>query len=418
MKPGMVEVVGLVAAILLVLILLSMKKNLGLVMIAGSLVLTLFEGVSWLEGIGIVREALFSAVTLNLLVAIMGMGILGEIMYCSGGMEKSLGILKVLVKDSRSLVVILPSLIGLIAIPGGAYFSSPLVKDAASGIRFDSTQMALANVYFRHLFYAVFPLFSGFIAMINLSGIPPGTVIALTFVPMLFSLLLGFFYIFRSVEQNAEQDYSTREHFFDNAKSLLYGLSPLITAVVVFVVLGWPFWIGIFIGTAIAFLQYIPWENKKVELKKRLKCFYKSIPVRILTGVLGIMIFKEFIAQSKSLFMFSDYLVEIGIPIMIMFIIIPFLSGMATGNCLAALGISFPVLYPMLDMIPHTQAMMAMVYLSALWGYIISPVHLCLILTVEFFEVPLTRVMSRLLGLGAVVLAFSAVYLIIVQKLI
>ncbi len=413
----MVEITGLIVSIALVLILLYLKKNLGLVMVAGSLVLALAEGVLNQEGLKIAGEAIFSPVTVNLLIAIVGMGILGEIMYHSGAMETSLNILKALVRDSRILIITLSSLIGLIAIPGGAYFSSPLVKEAGADIKISNVQMALTNVYFRHVFYAVFPLFTGFIAMVNLSNMAPLHIISLTAAPMLITLLFGFYLVFRKVEPGTKKEAPPREDFRENLKKILYGLSPLILTVVIFVVLGWPLWAGLFLGIVLACLQYLPQENREGEVRERLRCFYRGIPLRILTGVLGIMLFKEFIAQSQSLYMVSDYLEHIGMPVIVMVILLPFLSGLATGNCLAALGISFPVLYPMLDPAGSIYIMMAIIYLSSLWGYISSPVHLCLVLTVEYFEVSLTTVIVRLFYLSAAALGLSVLFLIALQML-
>ncbi|NLZ31792.1 MAG: hypothetical protein GX890_01675, partial [Firmicutes bacterium] len=93
-----------------------------LVMLIGSLVLALFMKAGLEECFSIAAAALTSASTLNLLAAITAIGILGELMYHNGAMEKAMESLKALLRDSRVLLMLLPSMIGLLSIPGGAYF--------------------------------------------------------------------------------------------------------------------------------------------------------------------------------------------------------------------------------------------------------------------------------------------------------
>ncbi|NLZ32320.1 MAG: DUF401 family protein, partial [Firmicutes bacterium] len=57
------------------------------------------------------------------------------------------------------------------------------------------------------------------------------------------------------------------------------------------------------------------------------------------------------------------------------------------------------------------EAMLALAYLGAFWGYVASPVHLCQLLTVEYFKVPLGAVLPHLAWIGAIVLAISTAYL-------
>ncbi len=405
----MIELVGVIVAVALVFGLLLLRKNLALVMLAGSLVLALFMRVNVLEGIFIIKDALISPATINLLVAIMGIGILGETMYHTGAMEKALEALKALVSDSRVLIMLLPALIGLLPIPGGAYFSAPLVERVGTGLRMNPARKALANIYFRHFVMSVYPFFPGFIAMISLSDISAGSLAALSIPPVAVASLVGTWFIFRKTGRGCEGK-GPRSHAGENFKNLFYGLLPVILAAVAFVVLGWPSWAALLPALALASVQYLAGKDWPVELKKRLCLLFKGIPVKILLGIAGIMIFKEFIANSGAMEHISEIFNNAGVPPVLLILLFPYLGGMVTGNCYASLGLTLPVLIPLLGVTGNQTAMLALAYQSAFWGYVVSPVHLCQLLTVEYFKVPLTAVLPHLAWIGAVVLALSTVY--------
>lgn len=396
-------------AVALVFVLLLLRKNLALVMLAGSLVLALFMRVNLLEGLAILGDALTSTATINLLVAIMGIGILGELMYHNGAMEKALEALKSMVRDNRVLVILLPALIGLLPIPGGAYFSAPMVEQVGTGLGMNPARKALANIYFRHFIMAIYPFFPGFIAMISLSDISAGSLAALSIPPVAAASLLGTWFIFRKTGRGSEGK-ELQPHIGVSLKNLFYGLLPVILAAVTFVVLGWPSWAALLPALVLALVQYLVGKDWPAELKKRLFLLFKGIPVKILLGITGIMIFKEFIANSGAMEHLSEIFNNAGVPPVLLILLFPYLAGMFTGNCYASLGLTLPVLIPLLGATGNPTAMLALAYQSAFWGYVVSPVHLCQLLTVEYFKVPLTAVLPHFAWIGAVVLALSTVF--------
>lgn len=404
----MIDLLGVIVSVALVFALLLLRKNLALVMVAGSLVLALFMQVNLKEGLVIVSDALISPATINILVAIMGIGILGELMHSNGAMEQAISALKALVRDSRILVILLPALIGLLPIPGGAYFSAPMVEQAGAGLEMSPARKALANIYFRHFILLVYPLSQGFIAMVLLGDVPAVTLAALGMLPAATALLLGIWFIFRKTGRSRERNILSNSR--ENIKTFLYGLMPIFMAAFVFVALGWPAWAALLPALIFALIQYLPRNRWPMELKKRLSRLLKNIPVTILLGVAGIMVFKEFIACTGVMGQLSDAFIYAGAsPVLLMFFI-PCLAGVLTGNCYAALALALPVLVPLLGAAGSPNAMLALAYQGAFWGYIVSPVHLCLLLTVEYFKVSLASVMPHLAWMGAVILAFSIVY--------
>lgn len=404
----MIHLAGVIVAVALVFTLLLLRKNLALVMAAGSLVLAFFMRLNPGEGFVIVWGALCSPATFNILVAIMGIGILGDLMHFNGALEKAISALKALVRDSRILVVLLPALVGLLPIPGGAYFSAPMVEQAGEGLEMSPARKALANICFRHFILLIHPFSQGFIAMILLGDIPAVSLAALGLLPAAGAFLLGIWFIFRKTSMSVEGAGLPCSR--EDVKTFLYGLLPILLAAFLFVALGWPAWAALLPALVFALIQYLPGNKWPAVLKNRLFQMLKGIPVTILLGVAGIMIFKEFIARTGVMGQLSDVFTNAGVSLALLMLLIPCLAGVLTGNCYAALALALPVLIPLLGTAGNPNAMLALAYQGAFWGYIVSPVHLCLLLTVEYFKVSLAAVIPHLAWMGAVVLAFSTVY--------
>ncbi len=90
----------------------------------------------------------------------------------------------------------------------------------------------------------------------------------------------------------------------------------------------------------------------------------------------------------------------------ILLIFLPLVSGISTGITQAAVGISLPVL---MEVFSSKYAVYT--YMFAVGGVILSPVHLCVVLSAKFFEVEVFDILKKVflplvltLILGALVL--------------
>jgi len=108
--------------------------------------------------------------------------------------------------------------------------------------------------------------------------------------------------------------------------------------------------------------------------------------------------------------LFSD-MQAIGMPQLVVLIALPLLAGFSTGLSMAFVGISFPLLTPLIASATgiNTCALL-LAYTSGIVGYLASPLHLCLILSAEFFRAKLSNVYKLLLP---PLLAIEAVMLLI-----
>jgi hypothetical protein len=97
-----------------------------------------------------------------------------------------------------------------------------------------------------------------------------------------------------------------------------------------------------------------------------------------------------------------------GIPALAIIMLLPFVVGLTTGVCVGFVGASFPVVVSLVAPGATAGVRLATLVLAYGFGYMgmmLSPVHVCLIVTNEHFRTRLLHSLRGLLGMAAAVLA-------------
>ena len=126
--------------------------------------------------------------------------------------------------------------------------------------------------------------------------------------------------------------------------------------------------------------------------------------------VLAIFIFKGVLSDSQAIDAISNDLVILKIPLLIIIALLPFMVGLVAGIAIAFVGGTFPILIPMINAMGETQYMIAYIMLAVVCGFagvLLSPLHLCLVLSNEYFQTRLSSV-YRYLWFPCIALVLSA----------
>ena len=126
--------------------------------------------------------------------------------------------------------------------------------------------------------------------------------------------------------------------------------------------------------------------------------------------VAAIFIFKGILSDSQAVNAISNDLITLKIPLLIIIALLPFMVGMIGGIAIAFVGSTFPILIPMINSMGETQYMLAYIMLAMVCGFagvLLSPLHLCLILSNEYFHTRLSSV-YRYLWFPCIALVLSA----------
>ena len=219
-------------------------------------------------------------------------------------------------------------------------------------------------------------------------------------------IALGTVSSYRMLKPNKSRE--TKERMSKNIAYTLLRASWPILLVVALVLLGLDAVIAFPLTLALLALQQrVKWPESKMALKY-------GLDPKILFLLYAIMLYKATIEGSDAAYaLFSD-MQNIGLPALTVLAALPFLMGFATGIGMGFVGISLPLLVPFLTLGSELNSYaLLLAYTSGMVGLLLSPVHLCLILSTEYFKASLAKVyryiLPPLLAVQAIVIVIYCI---------
>ncbi len=396
------EILGVFTAIILVIILLRKNKHLGGAMTLGALIVAIFAGMNPIEITKTLWGSITAPTTVNLMLIVLFINIFSTLLQQTNSLEIMVNSLTRLLPDRRVLLVTLPSLIGMLTVPGGAVLSAPMIKEAGDQIKLTPAKLAATNMLYRHVWHLIFPLIPSIIIISELSQVPLRFFILFNLPVFIATFLIGFKWLFRHAvidtnynrveftgptsEENMN-NLQTNSGIRQNILHFLRSIFPLFTAIALGILTPLEIPVSLLVGILLAAINYLDWNNHPVTtIGQRFKnSIFKSKYGMVLT-ILGIMIFKDFVEASGAVEQMTEGLVASGIPTTFLIVIVPFITAMITGVNSAALGISYPIMAPIMNPHEGNLALLGIFYAASVFGYFMSPFHLCLLLTKEYFK--------------------------------
>jgi len=301
----------------------------------------------------------------------------------TGRMDEVLQGFRCIFRDVRFVIAILPAMIGLMPMMGGALVSAPMVVEGSDELKLSPERKTFINYWFRHVWEYVMPTYPAFIVACGLIGIPAVKFARLNFpltiAAILSGICVGFWGVSRSSKPKNEMSGVTY-------RRLIINLSPFVVSLVLVIA----FKVELMIGFGLTILGMIfLYRIDKDVIRKSLK---ESISIGLLLAVVVIMGFKKVLESSHAVMGLSTYLSSSGIPAWMIAILIPLSIGIITGLTIGPMGIGFPILIPLFQDDPNFLNYMMLAFASGVAGDLLSPFHLCLILTKDYFGADLKGV--------------------------
>ena len=107
-----------------------------------------------------------------------------------------------------------------------------------------------------------------------------------------------------------------------------------------------------------------------------------------------------------------DDLFTLGVPILAVMMLVPFLSGVVTGVAMGYVGASFPLVFALLGThapLNQVAATTSLAYACGYMGMMLSPIHICFVVTGQYFKSSPFRSYRFLLGPAVVVIVAALV---------
>jgi hypothetical protein len=127
-------------------------------------------------------------------------------------------------------------------------------------------------------------------------------------------------------------------------------------------------------------------------------CWNRSLLSMTLV-IAGVMVFQGVLEDSRAVAEISESLTSTHVPIILVIVALPFLVGSITGITVAFVGATFPIIFSLLtntDMADHLLAYTVLTFCSGYCGVLLSPLHVCLVLTCTYFKTDLASIYPKL----------------------
>lgn len=374
----MVELIKIGVVFAVILVLMYRKVSLWLSLLLATFLLGILFRLPLLKISTDVVSSVIDTKTLLIIGAFVSILFFSNLLKETGRMNQILEGFRSTLKDIRLVIALLPAIIGLIPIVGGALVSAPMVVEGSDELKLSPERRAFINYWFRHLWEYVLPTYPALVLAGSLIGIPLRKLcwlnLPLTPTAILSGILVGYWGVSRSTK---EYDHLSK----GRAISILFkNLAPLLFALIL--VVGFKVELVYAFGVTIAGMIIL----FRIEGEKVVRGFKGSIGVELLLAVAFVMGFKKVLESSQAIPVVSQTLSSFGIPLWLIAVLIPLLVGVMTGVTIAPVGIGFPILIPLLQTHPDFHYYMMLAFAGGIGGVLLSPLHLCLVLTKEYFR--------------------------------
>ncbi|MFZ7112520.1 MAG: DUF401 family protein [Desulfatiglandales bacterium] len=398
--PAILKILVLFA---LVLFLNRLRFHLSVSLFVGSLILALWMGLQPVQWLGIIVSTAGQMQTVSLLLVVALILVMSRIMKETGHMDRLVGSFARLSRDARMVGSVMTALIGLLPMPGGALFSAPMVESSLANHSVSKEQKTVLNYWFRHVWEYWWPLYPGVVLAVALLGVETWRYMVVMAPMTLLSVLSGTFFLIRPIKK---RDNPGSEGFsWGGVRTFLWEIMPIL--VVVFVILGLallnailgalglrvtvPGTISIIPGLAVAMVWVC--RINRVSFGRFGSAVLDKNLLPMLFLLLAIMVFKETMIEGRAVLQIRNELMAYHIPVILVVMIMPFISGLITGLAIGFVGTSFPLIIPMFPSAPLLDYLSyaALAYSFGYMGMMLSPVHLCLLVTKDYYHASLMR---------------------------
>jgi len=421
----MLNVLGVVVAFVVIILLINKKFNFGVSLILGSLILGIFS-LQTIELVDIPKAFIEASIysfndqqivteTIELVFLLMLIYILAKCMQETEAIKKLIDSLRTFFSKGGTLGVI-PAVYGLMPVPGGALFSAPMISEEGKKYLLKKNQKNFLNVWFRHIWFPIYPISSAMILICSekFSNINIYHLILVNIPAFIASIIIGIIYLKKFIKKTSIQQTKSEKNY----TGLIYLLPPIVPLFFYGVLqfFDFPQIRSFLIGVvfSIIFLYFLI----KISFKEYIQIIKKSITWKLALAIFGIMIFREMFDVSKANILIADMIGRLPFPALLIIIVIPLLLGLLTGYNLGAIALSYFLVEPFFSFTGiNIIGLTSIIFISSLVGYLISPIHLCNVLSSEYLKTDTTRMYKMYIPAAISLLIIQTSIVILVSTL-
>lgn len=278
-----------------------------------------------------------------------------------------------------------PALLGMLPMPGGALLSAPLLERGATNT--PAEVKAAANVWFRHALLLVYPLGPALIASAKIAELNVYRLIPFQMPAFLLTLFLGYAFLLRRAR--GKVGYSGRFSW----RGLLVPLLIILIAPILDLLLkstaSLPYpEISTALGVGVSLLVAVVIGRLRYPSFK--KVLWKMRPWKFSLIILAMFAFLNVFKASGT----PESIASLSPPPIVLCIVIGFALGLVTGRIQTPTSIIIPIFLSIYGAM--SPAAFALTYFAVFLGYIVTPIHPCISVSLEYFSTSMSVFIKKM----------------------
>jgi len=362
------------------------RVNLGITLNAAALLLALLA-LNLPEIGNVIYKTTISPLTISLVVATFGIMLLSLLYKETKVIDVLSESLSKIVNNSKLIVSMLPAVIGLLPVGGGALMSAPLVEAETEKLGLKEDKRTYVNLWFRHTIFPVYPVSQFLILTAMLTGLTVTSLI-LRQIPVVISMVAVGYLVGLWKTPKTKEEENVKANRGSELKRFGITFSPILATIIAVVILGIDVSIAAFIGVAVLLMI----------AKPNFKTFIKPFKNRTIWGITlaayGAFLLRNVAEAIGISQIFGSFVTNGNIDVLLLLTVIPAFLGAITGSPSGGIAISVSILTGIVSFTPKSASLL---YISSYLGYVVAPTHLCLVLTAEYFKCSLGKLYKYLI---------------------
>ena len=354
----------------IILIMFIARKSLWLALFAGAL----FLGVINLPYRDLYVNTYLTFIDQKIILLAIAVGVIPLI---GGGLQTS-GLMKDLTNNlqmkRRVYLGFSPALMGLLPIPGGALLSAPMLNRSGNDI--EPETYTVINIWFRHILILIYPL-GALLPCSKMGNFNVYRAMMYIFPIFLVLFLIGYFFFLHPIKGNMP-----KPHKF-NIKRLLLPLFIIISAPLIHTMLNFTSLIdetALVIAVSITFI--ITFIFGRMRIKDLFRLIRKAKPWNYFLIIIGIFLYLR-IFQATPI---AGKISQLSFSLIFFIIVIAGILSFVTGRVQLSMSILIPIFLTKFGADQFTIITFVIMYISVYLGYMISPIHPCVNVSIEYFK--------------------------------
>jgi integral membrane protein (TIGR00529 family) len=390
----MLDLIGVVVAFVIIVALRLRNVDFSVSLLTGSLLIVVTSS----EPVGILIDSVTSTLTdpstWNLTVAVALITVLGYVLKETDLISELIVGLRSVVPSSV-LMAVIPAIFGLFAMPGGALISAPFNEPEADRLGLKPEHRTYINIWFRHLWYWASPTAPLAILATTIACLDLNSFLFAQLPIFAFTVGLGLVVSRSFIKRDEVAGAPVKGN-----NGIVKGLIPIVT-ILGLSYAGVPLWAAFIVGILSVYLVM------KVPSGDWVTMVVQGVRWDTTAAVVAMLFFRNVVSASGSVASLLVSVTEMGVPLIVLFVVTPLLVGSISGTASMGAAIVLPLLMPFCGSSVH---LVSVIYAGIIAGYMASPLHLCLILTNSYYKSELGRVYRYLVPSMALLYVVAVVY--------